>query len=171
MIVKLWSDWTDWLLHQIWTKVNIICVFVYVSGLWKSYYQVDKIKAVKRVPVGVFFCIRCVGNTSGVTAHVGRMTVALPTLQTVLWLTPTTTQSPCVWTTLRAAARGRSASTFILRLTCRQRSKPPNTKSTRLRLLPLWLVSVHKTQGKTQVKAHLLYHSNQSCDPRGAVLN
>ncbi len=33
VIVKFWNDWTDWLLHQMWSKVNskiIMCVWVLV---------------------------------------------------------------------------------------------------------------------------------------------
>lgn len=140
------------------------------EGLWPCYYQVIKMKSVTCVFACVYLCTRCVVNTSEVTAHVARMTVALPTLQTARWLTPTTTQSQCVWTTLRAAVWGRSANTFTLQRTCRLKSKPPSTKSTRLQLLQLWYVLVHRLQQEEGLNIMCCYVPTNLVQP-GALLS
>lgn len=79
----------------------------------------------------VIFSSRCVGNIREATVLGGRMTAASPTPQTAPWSTPTTTPSPCAWTTSRAAAPGKSASTSTRRPTCRPKSRLPSTRWTR----------------------------------------
>lgn len=78
-----------------------------------------------------WFASRCVASFSGATAHAVRPTAASPILATARWLTRATTRSPCAWTSSRAAARVRSASTSTLRRTSRPRSKQPSIRPTR----------------------------------------
>lgn len=82
------------------------------------------------------FCFRCVASFSGETVHEGRRIVALLTPVTARWLTAPITQSLSAWTTSRAGAPGRSASTFTRLHTCRPKSNPVNNKSVRQQWQP-----------------------------------
>lgn len=62
---------------------------------------------------------RCVENSSGETARVGRTTAATPTQWKPPWWTAVRTRSLFAWITSRAAAPVTNASTFTLRLTYR----------------------------------------------------
>lgn len=92
--------------------------------------------------------VRFVASSSGAIVLAARRTAALPTRVTAPWSTPVTTQLPSAWTTSRAVVPVRSASTSIHRPICRPRSRPPNTRPTRLqwphklslRQQPWWVV-------------------------------
>lgn len=91
---------------------------------------------------------RCAASSSVATAHVAKQIAGSPTPVTAPWLTPATTRLPCAWTTSRAAARVRSASTSTHQRICRPRSRQRSIKPTRRlwqhrlpplpRLLPWW---------------------------------
>lgn len=75
-------------------------------------------------------------SSSGATALAARPTAASPTRATAPWSTPATTRSPSAWTTSRAAAPVRSASTSTPRPTCRPKLRPLSTRPAR----QLWLL-------------------------------
>lgn len=88
------------------------------------------------------YCVyRCVGNIRGATALGAKMIAASPTPQTAPWSTPMTTPSPCAWTTSRAGAPGKSASTSTRRPICRPKLRLLSTRWTRPRPpQPWWVV-------------------------------
>lgn len=176
MIVKFWNDRRDWLFDQMWNKVNRMCVwvlvFVCVLGLWKCYCQVNKIKAVNCCCLCIFVhqvcreyqrgnCTR--GESDCRFAHPADSTMIDTNDNTVTvcmdYIKGRCSREKCKYfhPPAHLQAKIKAAQHQVNQAAAAAAMVGACPQITSLR--------------RTQAKAHLLYHSNQSCAATGVTLD